>query len=227
MVKIFGLYAIIAFIILSPLSLLAQDALECYPPCRSGFVCYKGKCISKCNPPCPDGQKCTDSGECTSFSQSESNADKQNKPVEANKQTKDIECVKVFIVRPQMGPSNVPGSFEESELISASNMIANAIVKKIAPSSAIIAFEDMGAVQNCNSKMIIAKVKSYYKEPARLGQFQGNVTISISRYDSLQQKSPTKKQEFTAKGDRSWGDSVPLQNAIQEVCEEIKRKYKP
>ena len=75
--------------------------------------------------------------------------------------------------------------------------------------------------------MIAAKVKTYYKVPAKMGQFQGVITISISTYDSPQQKSATKTEDFTAEGDRHWGDSVPLQNAIEAVCKEIKRKYKP
>ena len=40
----------------------AQDA-ECFPPCRSGFVCLAGECVSACNPPCPEGEACQD-GEC-------------------------------------------------------------------------------------------------------------------------------------------------------------------
>ncbi|MBD3239041.1 MAG: hypothetical protein GF331_00540 [Chitinivibrionales bacterium] len=36
----------------------AQTANECSPPCRQGFVCQDGKCISACNPPCPLGYRC-------------------------------------------------------------------------------------------------------------------------------------------------------------------------
>lgn len=39
-------------------------AEACVPPCRSGFMCQRGVCISACNPPCPAGQQCTPQGEC-------------------------------------------------------------------------------------------------------------------------------------------------------------------
>lgn len=39
-------------------------AEECFPPCRSGYVCHRGHCVSRCNPPCPAGTECTPGGEC-------------------------------------------------------------------------------------------------------------------------------------------------------------------
>jgi hypothetical protein len=37
----------------------------CFPPCRRGFVCSQGQCISACNPPCPANLACVQ-GECVS-----------------------------------------------------------------------------------------------------------------------------------------------------------------
>lgn len=42
------------------------DSNQCVPPCRKGFFCNGGQCISKCNPPCPDGMDCWDDAECHS-----------------------------------------------------------------------------------------------------------------------------------------------------------------
>jgi hypothetical protein len=39
-------------------------AQECFPTCRSGYVCHEGACISLCNPPCADDERCTPEGEC-------------------------------------------------------------------------------------------------------------------------------------------------------------------
>lgn len=36
----------------------------CFPQCRSGYVCHQGRCVSSCNPPCPQGQVCTAELEC-------------------------------------------------------------------------------------------------------------------------------------------------------------------
>lgn len=36
---------------------------DCDPPCRSGFSCVQGACVSSCNPDCPAGSLCVN-GEC-------------------------------------------------------------------------------------------------------------------------------------------------------------------
>ena len=36
---------------------------SCAPPCREGFFCKQGRCVSLCNPPCRAGERCVD-GEC-------------------------------------------------------------------------------------------------------------------------------------------------------------------
>lgn len=56
------IYFLILFFCFS--SILSAKENECFPPCRSGFLCYEGICIEKCNPPCPQGYKCNDLGEC-------------------------------------------------------------------------------------------------------------------------------------------------------------------
>jgi len=37
---------------------------ERFPRSRSGFVCVQGACRSRCNPACPAGTECLDTGEC-------------------------------------------------------------------------------------------------------------------------------------------------------------------
>lgn len=36
----------------------------CFPACRFGYVCARGRCISKCNPPCPPDQVCVGGKYC-------------------------------------------------------------------------------------------------------------------------------------------------------------------
>ena len=43
---------------------VAQPHLECAPPCRTGYVCHQGQCVSACNPPCSTGENCTAEGQC-------------------------------------------------------------------------------------------------------------------------------------------------------------------
>lgn len=42
----------------------SSRADDCLPACRSGYVCVDAVCVSACNPPCPDTERCTDAGEC-------------------------------------------------------------------------------------------------------------------------------------------------------------------
>lgn len=42
----------------------AVDANACVPSCRAGFVCHAGQCLSRCNPVCAAGERCTAAGEC-------------------------------------------------------------------------------------------------------------------------------------------------------------------
>jgi hypothetical protein len=36
----------------------AQSSAACEPDCSPGFVCLRGRCVSACNPPCGDTERC-------------------------------------------------------------------------------------------------------------------------------------------------------------------------
>jgi hypothetical protein len=58
--------AVLALIALAPRSVGAEvdgEPGSCSPPCRSGYFCKAGKCVSLCNPPCGYGERCV-KGEC-------------------------------------------------------------------------------------------------------------------------------------------------------------------
>ncbi len=47
----------------SGVSTTAQ-AQTCVPECRDGFTCVDGECVSACNPPCNEGERCSGDGFC-------------------------------------------------------------------------------------------------------------------------------------------------------------------
>jgi hypothetical protein len=51
-------------IIEEPTDSSTASGSQCFPPCRQGFFCNDGHCISKCYPPCPEGMDCWDDAEC-------------------------------------------------------------------------------------------------------------------------------------------------------------------
>lgn len=41
-----------------------SESEECIPTCRKSFICVKGQCVSRCNPPCSANEVCNDAAEC-------------------------------------------------------------------------------------------------------------------------------------------------------------------
>ncbi len=206
-------------------NIFSQEAIKCFPPCRTGYVCHNGECISLCNPPCPSGQKCTKEGECiNSEGPSIETPTSAESEVVQDSKSRNIECSAMLVVRPIMSQQTIPGDYEDGELNSAANMIANAVISALTlPSSTIISDEEIDIVKHCKGKLVITRVKSYHKEPARMGQYQGVVRISVEIYNSVTDRRPTRVEEYEAKGGRHWGDSVPLENAFQAVSKKIRR----
>jgi hypothetical protein len=42
----------------------SPESESCFPACRTGYVCARGACVSRCNPPCGADETCTAQGEC-------------------------------------------------------------------------------------------------------------------------------------------------------------------
>jgi hypothetical protein len=42
----------------------SSEQRPCYPPCREGYICHDGQCVSLCNPPCQQGSECGKDGNC-------------------------------------------------------------------------------------------------------------------------------------------------------------------
>jgi hypothetical protein len=47
---------------------VAARAQDCFPPCRDGYLCHRGQCVSACNPVCGADERCTSDGQCVSQS---------------------------------------------------------------------------------------------------------------------------------------------------------------
>jgi hypothetical protein len=68
--KIMKHWIVAIVVVLVPLLANAQvpPGLEgaCTPPCRTGYLCHQGQCVSACNPPCGEAEVCASTGECVS-----------------------------------------------------------------------------------------------------------------------------------------------------------------
>jgi hypothetical protein len=205
-------------ILVACLTVLSQYAhsQQCYPPCRTGFICHDSTCVSRCNPPCPDGQQCSNDGECVAHIESRAN------PVSSAKAVTD--CAPLYIVRPPViGVKGPLAKMSESDLENASYKIADAVKSKY-PKASVIASEDRPSLDNCSSQLIVLNISAYYTEPAKMGQYVGHITVTVDFYTKPTDQAPARGLETSAVGGRHWGDSVPFANAVESICTRIRMR---
>lgn len=198
---------------------LASDERLCEPPCRIGFVCKDGECVSQCNPPCPENLKCNGKGDCVDLST-------DLYPVSDEPVRSDIACSDIFVVKPEITSEIIPGSFTSGELSSASMMLSNAIKKALKDKPEIINAQEVDIIKKCTSRIIKCTIVSYHKEPSSMGQYEGIMSVKIEIFSSPEMNNPETTVEITERGSRHWGDSVPLENAAKAVSKAIAKKLK-
>jgi hypothetical protein len=155
----------------------------------------------------------------TVFSQIDIYVNKTGSELTAN------ECGKTIIVAPKITQEILGGNFDSSELKSARFLLSKAVSDKI-NGSTIIEPENLNSITNCESKVIVIKLISYHKEPARLGQFRGFITIQLLFFQTPKSPTPESIQEFSDHGGIHWGDSEPFFKAVNSVCSKIKLELK-
>ena len=194
-------------------SFSALTDTTCFPQCRTGYVCYKGECMTLCNPPCSQKERCGNNGECV--------------PINDSTVQGDQSCSDIFIIRPTIDTKIIPGELSEDELLNNSSSIADAVASVMGKGVTVIFPSDADVIDKCKAKFVEIRVKSYHKEPARLGQYIGCITVSITLLDYSDRK-PLSVIEISEKGKLHWGDYVPFQNAVDKLCKRIcyELKYK-
>ncbi len=143
-----------------------------------------------------------------------------------NVSPEEPKCADYIIIKPELNNENLKGQFEKEELDNISELLTNSFArfyKKVL----VVSKDDFDKYAICNASVVIVKLQKYHKEPARMGQFEGVIEIQALTFKSINDTKPDRVQNFRAIGERHWGDSVPLQNAIKEVCKKIKKLYVP
>lgn len=56
----------------------ASVGTDCFPTCRTGYVCHQAQCVSICNPACTNGERCTSAGECAKAKQEPTSTARRN-----------------------------------------------------------------------------------------------------------------------------------------------------
>lgn len=134
-----------------------------------------------------------------------------------------IKCYSCIIVRPDLLNEISMSDCDTEELNNASSVIASSFIED--ENSVIIEKSQFKNYSKCNSKVVVVKLKNYYKTTAKLGQFQGNITIEALTFGSASDMEPKSTQAFTAIGGRDWGSSKLLMNSIEKVVKKIKVEY--
>lgn len=136
--------------------------------------------------------------------------------------TSSDSCPKRLIVSPVLDRENINDDIDENDLAECSRDIAQAFMDN---NASIIETEDVGNYKSCNSSVIIVKLKKYIKREAKLGQFQGDITIDALCFKSIRDDKPYKILEFHSIGDRFWGDANALKEAVKAVVQKIQDKF--
>ena len=135
---------------------------------------------------------------------------------------KPSRCPKTIVIRPELTDKNVFYPIDTAHLDSASKMIGSAVANKY-EGSAVITAKDLNQYKICEVPVVLTKLKSYTKEPAIFGQYEGKAAVTILHFKSTTSDTPDKEVDIYATGERHWGDDVPFMNAIQAVADKIQK----
>jgi hypothetical protein len=130
-------------------------------------------------------------------------------------------CASTFVVAPTITAEMLGGDFEPDELTNASNSLASAVASHL-KGSEILQPGDISKIEDCTSKVVVVRLKSYHTEPARMGQHRGYIVVQLLYFDSPKSQTPTETKEFEDSGAVHWGESTPFANAVKSVAKTIR-----
>jgi len=131
-------------------------------------------------------------------------------------------CPSVLVVKPAMDSENIGRDLEPEDFQTSSSLIGDAIAQQY-DNCTVISVGDLPKYEKCNCFVMVAKVKSYVKEPARMGQWVGNLTVEVLTFDSPRANKPNESQDFQGNSGRTWGSSGPFRDASDAVAKDIRR----
>ena len=191
------------------------NAEECFPQCRSGYICHDGECVSLCNPPCSQGEKCVE-GECVLASEVSVPNSQNEAPIPRERGM----CKEVYIIQPTM-ETRYPGDFSGDDLLNLSSQLADAVVTVVGGNVAVVSPSDRGIVDECKARCVRIRIVAYHKELGGMGRYSGCLTLSVASY-GVGERVPMSEVELTVQGYMRWGDFRPLQKAVDKMCKRIR-----
>lgn len=72
------------------------EAQSCVPDCRQGYVCHQGSCVSACNPPCANGERCTEDVVCVAEAEQPAASDE----AQLLREKSDLEATMLRVTAP-------------------------------------------------------------------------------------------------------------------------------
>jgi len=193
------------------------NAEECFPRCRGGYICHDGECVSLCNPPCSQGERCTGDGECVPVDSPVSVLNSENEivlPVERGM------CRGVYVIRPVM-ETRIPGDFSGDDLLNLGSQLADAVASVMGDNVAVIFPSDRGVVDSCKARHVGIRIVSYHKSPGGMGRYSGRLVLLVALY-GVGSRVPMSEVEVAVEGYMKWGDFRPLQKAVEKMCKRIR-----
>lgn len=112
---------------------------------------------------------------------------------------------------------------KEDEAIQYNRMILVPLSKCLKKEVALIDKSKLEKIRDLTAPVVIASLQSYQTHPASLEQKEGEITVIFHFFNNPNEQKPYKSLKLTVRGEKHWGNSTPLENAIKELAVELKR----
>jgi hypothetical protein len=111
---------------------------------------------------------------------------------------------------------------KEDEAIQYNRMILLPLSKCLKKEFALIDKSKLETIRDLAVPVVVASLQSYQTHSASLEQKEGEITVIFHFFNNPNEQKPYKSLKLTARGEKHWGNSTPLENSIKELAVELK-----
>lgn len=133
-----------------------------------------------------------------------------------------VKCKNAYLVGLEFKNDQVGFDVSDDEKIKYNGILADKLSRYIGMPLTVINSDDVDRIINCEAQVISVRLDDYHTKPAKMDQHVGIISLTIYFFHSPKDHKPNNSFTVTAQGERHWGNSTPLENALEAVVEKIK-----
>jgi hypothetical protein len=132
-----------------------------------------------------------------------------------------FENAEAFLIGMMFKPAVVGFTVTPEEALDYNESLLSPVSDCIDKECVLVGVNDLQTIRKFNVPVIVASLVSYRVGSSLMGQKVGEITIMVHFFKTPQDQKPYKSLRITAVGDRDWGNSMPLENAVEKLEDEI------